>query len=132
MIPGPRTEISKSFSDDDGASGEEAVATCGSDPRRARDPRRRTSSRVRSCTPKSRRGLGLTLMSMLTVVAPSVEGISFASDPVLGMCMSAVGTWLTQASGVVFVLASLFLIRSKLVSTCLHLWLPYRRLHTTT
>jgi hypothetical protein len=116
-IAGPRTEISKSFSDDGGASGEEAVATGGSGPRRARDPRRRTSSHVRSCTPKSRRGLCLTLVFMLTVVTPPVEGISFASEPVLGMCMSAIGTWLTQASGVAFVLASLFLIRSKLVST---------------
>ena len=62
-------------------------------------------------------GLGLTLVFMLTVVAPSVEGMLFSSTPVLGTCASAVGSWLMQASGVVCVLAGLYLMWSRMVST---------------
>jgi hypothetical protein len=54
---------------------------------------------------------------MLAVVAPSVEGMLFSSEPVLGACVSAVGTWLMQASAVICIPACLFLMRSRVVST---------------
>jgi hypothetical protein len=53
---------------------------------------------------------------MLTVVTPSVEGMLFSSAPVLGACASAIGSWLMQASGVVCVLAGLYLMWSRMWS----------------
>jgi hypothetical protein len=88
---------------------------------------------VRPCTPNSRRGLGLALPFLLTAVTPPVDGVPFGSNPVMGphdyvigephgpswrapRCAHMIGTWSVQVLGVVFVLASLYLLRRKLTS----------------
>jgi hypothetical protein len=85
--------------------------------------RARAAARARSKTPVRKRpgavtrGLGLTLMFMLTMVSPLVDGLPLpsalkindcpvpvATAPALGACASAVGSWLLQVLGVVLAL----------------------------
>jgi hypothetical protein len=95
----PRLETSGPYNTDctaspvrDGNDEDEGVETANtSGPRRTRDPRRRTRLRVRSRTPSSRHGLGLALLSLITTLAPSVDGPTFSSTPKIGPHGYAIG-----------------------------------------